>query len=268
MVSRTRYLKPQFHDDITLGEVSVYARFLYSGMWCYMDRQGVIEANARFIKSRVFPYDDMTAAQVEAFLGELVSIKRLFIVEWQNKKFYFCPSFQKHQLFHKDEKPRYRIPRPVLEAAISPVPVQCDSGTSTVQAPNNSGVFHTVNCELVIGNDQRGTENEERETSARPPPEELGPVDELKETPGNELLAEVPHRVQRAWISAFGLDIVKNVLPEANSRWASDAERARFGRLPVFLHHYFSNEKKDRARASPPAGNDLNWDWLEKKGAG
>lgn len=109
-MARIRYLKPEFFEDIDLAEVSINARYMYSGLWCFMDRNGIMEFSPKMIKKNIFPYDDIVTCEVvESLLKELFDHEFLFIVYLQNKKLIYCPTLKDHQLFHFREKPKFII---------------------------------------------------------------------------------------------------------------------------------------------------------------
>jgi hypothetical protein len=145
-VARIRYIKPQFFEDTTIADLSVEARLLYVGLWCYMDKQGIASDDPKLIKRNIFPYDDLISiGRIDQLLGELIQCKRLEEREFDGKRYLFCPSFIKNQKFHRDEKPLY--PHEVAS-------VGYQHGASTVPARLVTG-----NCELVTGNGQRATVN-------------------------------------------------------------------------------------------------------------
>lgn len=104
--------------DVDLAEVSIYGRYLYENLWCHMDRNGLCDANSKLIKTQVFPYDDeITVKKVTSFLEELVAHRFLIVVEWESKKYFYCPTLLKHQKFHPKEQPRHSIPAEHLQAS-------------------------------------------------------------------------------------------------------------------------------------------------------
>jgi hypothetical protein len=155
-VARIRYIKPQFFEDTTIADLSVEARLLYVGLWCYMDKQGIASDDPKLIKRNIFPYDDLISiGRIDQLLGELIQCKRLEEREFDGKRYLFCPSFIKNQKFHRDEKPLY--PHEVAS-------VGYQHGASTVPARLVTG-----NCELVTGNGQRATVNIEPVPNAGQP---------------------------------------------------------------------------------------------------
>jgi len=144
VMARSRTIKPDFFADTRLAEASVQARYLYIGLWTLFDRDGVTEDDSKLIKGHVFRYDDkLTPKRVEAMLDELVAIERVLRLEHAGKRYLYCPTFSRHQHFHRDERPKYSIPKEALSNA----------SASTVQASMEHDAKPAVICNLksVIG---------------------------------------------------------------------------------------------------------------------
>lgn len=156
VMARIRYVKPEFFSDTTLAEVSIQARLLYIGLFCQLDRNGVGEDNAKLLKREVFPYDDgVSTMLVNNLLNELVSVGRVFRFEYENKKLLYCPTFYKHQNFHRDERPKYPLKQETILAL-------CQHNAETVQAS-----FQTPASTTGTGT-ETGIETE-TETGTQPP---------------------------------------------------------------------------------------------------
>ena len=71
-MARYRTIKPQFFDDIKVRRLSRDARLLYVGLWVFADDLGVVIGDTVWLKSKVFPYDQIQIQQFERWLNELV----------------------------------------------------------------------------------------------------------------------------------------------------------------------------------------------------
>lgn len=132
-MARQRFIKPSFYDDEKLAEISIFARYLYIGLWCHFDRSGFIEYGPKVFKKYVFPYDDQISPEiVEQLTLELVKSGRLvpFLVDF--KRLLYCPAFKKHQHFHKNEKSVFKH----LKLKDNPTWDFDEHRTSTVLAPD------------------------------------------------------------------------------------------------------------------------------------
>lgn len=157
-MARIRYIKPEFYSDTKLSEVSILGRYLYAGLFCQLDKQGITIDDSKFLKREIFPYDeDITIKKIDSLLDELVHNGRLSRFEYGGKKYLYCPTLKKHQKFHKDEKPKYCIPDKILSA-----PSQ--QGASTLVPSDRSELTQQLGA-LVTGNGELVTNNGELETT-------------------------------------------------------------------------------------------------------
>lgn len=89
-------------------------------------------------------------------------------------------------------------------------------------------------------------------------PDAVGPLPELSDLNLGELLGDVKHKAQKAWITAYGLATCRSALPKAQSKWLSDDERRSQGRKPKYIHDWFERLPKEPvATAPPPRRTDL-----------
>lgn len=98
-MARIRYIKPDFFLDDQLAEVSLPARFLFSGLWLIADREGRLEDSPKKIKAQILPYD---VVDVEALLLEL-ALKFISRYAVDDKKYIQINNFSKHQRPHPNE---------------------------------------------------------------------------------------------------------------------------------------------------------------------
>lgn len=77
---------------------------------------------------------------------------------------------------------------------------------------------------------------------------EIGPIDELKDVIGVEMLTNVSWRAQRIWIQVYTLDLVKKELPCAFAAWVTNERRQQFGGPALFLRSWFHNVMEELER--------------------
>jgi len=58
-------IKPKFWDDAKIGRLTRDARLLYIGLWNFSDDIGVVIGNSIWLKSKIFPYDQIQIQQFE-----------------------------------------------------------------------------------------------------------------------------------------------------------------------------------------------------------
>ena len=100
-MARARNIKPGFYKNEDLAECSIWARYLFPGLWMMADRDGRLEDRPKRIKAELLPFDTQDA---EPLLKELEA--NLFIVRYQNSdgSFIQISKFAEHQAPHYSEK--------------------------------------------------------------------------------------------------------------------------------------------------------------------
>ena len=96
-MARSRVIKPEFWSDEKLARLSLPARLLYIGLWNTCDDVGRSRGHPLWLKSQIFPYDDLSAGQIEEWLSDLVNLRRIFPYTVNSELYYFIPGFLKHQ---------------------------------------------------------------------------------------------------------------------------------------------------------------------------
>lgn len=106
-MARARNIKPGFYKNEDLAECSIWARFVFPGLWMLADRDGRLEDRPKRIKAELLPFD---TAEVEPLLRELAEKRDSagvpFIVRYQNDdgRFIQISKFSEHQSPHYSEK--------------------------------------------------------------------------------------------------------------------------------------------------------------------
>jgi hypothetical protein len=111
---RARNIKPDFFKNEELGELDALTRLLFVGLWCYCDRDGFFELRIKKIKAEIFPYEEITADNLEKKLLSLVRsgfvlvytpTEKTMLEEMPVKnKIVQILNFTKHQTPHRNEK--------------------------------------------------------------------------------------------------------------------------------------------------------------------
>ncbi len=107
-MARIRSIKPEFFSSEQIVECSPIARLLFIGMWCFCDDGGVHPASTKTLKMRVFPGDDISTAQIEACIGELIENGLLESFEHEDLVFLRVTGWSKHQ---KIDRPTFKYPQ-------------------------------------------------------------------------------------------------------------------------------------------------------------
>lgn len=158
---RARNIKPSFFKNPELGECSVAARLLFSGLWCMADREGRLLDRPKQIKAEIFPYDEYTAQQVEGMLVELDKCGLIKRYEVEGVRVVWVVTFKTHQRPHVKEK---NSELPAFEAKHLP---RHELAPTQVSASTDLGsVEPALNPECGMINDECGMLNEEVPRSA------------------------------------------------------------------------------------------------------
>jgi len=130
---RIRTVKPKFWDDIKLSKVSRDARLLFIGMWNFADDSGVILGEEVWIKSKIFPYDNLSHSDFKKMVAELVKISVIVPGLFRDEVFYLIKNFNKHQVINKPNNDDLYIPKDCISATFNnPVLITEQSGSDTV----------------------------------------------------------------------------------------------------------------------------------------
>lgn len=111
-MARARNIKPGLYKNEDLAECSIWARYLFPGLWTLADREGRLEDRPKRIKAELLAFDTQ---DVEPLLRELAA--RSFIVRYQieGASYIQIAKFSSHQTPHYSEKPSVIKPPPLQE---------------------------------------------------------------------------------------------------------------------------------------------------------
>lgn len=150
---RIRTIKPEFWQDEKIASLPFITRLVYISLWNESDDEGRLRGNPVYLKSVLFPYDDIDMAK------ELVSLRLHGMVnEYSVRKqsYLFLPNFSKHQ----------RINRPSASRLPSPFDDEVESPKKTKKKkqftkPSLKKRNNSVKCGLGTGNreGEQGTGN-------------------------------------------------------------------------------------------------------------
>jgi hypothetical protein len=107
---RTRSIKPEFWSDEKLAKVSRDARLLFVGLWTVSDDHAVCKAHPVWLKSQLFPYDDVKISTFSKWLKELEDLGFIVPFTHHNENFYYIANFLKHQKIDHPSKRIYPAP--------------------------------------------------------------------------------------------------------------------------------------------------------------
>jgi hypothetical protein len=131
-MARSRNIKPGFYKNEDLAECSIWARYLYPGLWMLADREGRLEDRPKRIKAELLAFD---LIDVEPLLQELENGGFIQRYTSQGVAVILISAFAKHQNPHHREQASElpppespglcgcaMHPEPGVEACMSPKP--------------------------------------------------------------------------------------------------------------------------------------------------
>lgn len=144
-MARIRSIKPKFWDDIKIGRLSRDARLLYIGLWSFSDDIGVVIGDSIWLKSKVFPYDQIQVQQFEKWIKELVINGFICLLSYNEERFIYLPNFTRHQVINRPNTEDLNIPKELIDRAQKDI-----HSFITEQSLNNHGTI-TEQSVLIIG---------------------------------------------------------------------------------------------------------------------
>lgn len=140
---RKRLLNPLLFRDEELCDVPVAARYLFTGLWCIADREGILEDRPMRIKADIFPYDDLGASMVDQWLADLHP-RWIVRYEIDGKRLIWIRTFKQHQKCHKNEA---KSVLPMVNLGAPLVSQRSTIGQPLVEGGSAKG----TECRSVIG---------------------------------------------------------------------------------------------------------------------
>lgn len=139
-MARIRTIKPKFFDDVKVGRISRDARLLYIGLWVFSDDIGVVVGDTVWLKSKIFPYDQIQVQQFEKWMNELVINGFICLLSYNGERFIYLPNFTRHQVINKPNTNDLNIPKDLIDSEQERIHVSIteQSGSTTVSFPERS----------------------------------------------------------------------------------------------------------------------------------
>lgn len=112
-MARKRMIDPSIWDDEGVAKLSFFGRLLFIGMFSQADDYGKGRANTNFLKSKIFPYDDVRVAEVDKALSEIGHKTSVQFYEVNGQSYY---RFRNWERWQKVDKPTKSVlPDPISE---------------------------------------------------------------------------------------------------------------------------------------------------------
>lgn len=110
---RKRMIDPEFWSDEKIGNLHANARLMFIGMWNFADDEGIIKSRAEFLKSNIFPYDEIKTDEIIKWFQELVREGLIFSYNIAGQNYAIILNFKKHQIINKPTPSK--LPAPSIQ---------------------------------------------------------------------------------------------------------------------------------------------------------
>lgn len=100
-MARARNIKPSFFQDDKLGELPIFSRMAFIGLWTLADFKGCLEFRPKMLKVQLLPYDE---CNIEEVINNLEQARFIRYYSVDGKKYIKIVNFEKHQNPHKNER--------------------------------------------------------------------------------------------------------------------------------------------------------------------
>ena len=239
-MARIRTIKPKFYDDVKIGRLSRDARYLYIALWVFADDMGVANGDTIWLKSKVFPYDQIQVQQFEKWMNELVTNGFVCLLSYNGERFIYLPNFTRHQVINRPNYEDLNIPKVLIDKEKERIIKQSlnNHGTITDLSLNNHGLY----------------EEEEKEGEYIPPVVPQGDDEHLEEKINYNAL-------MNTFNTMFGGKLPKVTSMTEKRKKAVKARAAEHGKNAIMT--VFNNVLQS---AFLTGHNDKNWscdfDWI------
>lgn len=103
-MARKRMIDPNFWQSEEVSRMSVFARLLFLGLVSNADDEGRGRANPVYLRSTVFPYDDLEADKVAEALAEISRHTSTLVYEVDGNHFFCLRSWRRWQKLDRPQK--------------------------------------------------------------------------------------------------------------------------------------------------------------------
>lgn len=143
-MAQSRIIKPKFWDDTKVGRITRDARLLYIGLWNFSDDIGVVVGDSIWLKSKIFPYDQIQVQQFDKWMNELVKNGFICLLSYKGERFIYLPKFTRHQVINRPNYEDLNIPKELIDRAKKEI-----HGTITEQSVNNHGTITEQSVTII-----------------------------------------------------------------------------------------------------------------------
>jgi len=206
-MARQRFIHPEIWTDPSVGSLRPIERLFFIGCFSNADDEGRLLANPAYLRSTIFPYDDLTLDEVKTIRDNVVkTCKNVVLYEVNGVEYIAFLKWKEYQ------KPKYPKPSKLPPPPADPIPdlvpetvnedgtfsgnisetFPKDFSKTEESLPENSSLGR-VRVGYGLGRDRDGlglgSDDDAASSAADPPPPDLSDYEkaclhELKNTPG------------------------------------------------------------------------------------
>lgn len=118
-MARKRMISPSLWTSQDVGKLTIFERLLFIGMFSNADDEGKGIANPYLLRSMIFPYDDISIAEIEkakAHIGQLIQVQFYSI---KDNEYYKFTGWQKWQKVDHAQASIIPEPLPLTEQSVN-----------------------------------------------------------------------------------------------------------------------------------------------------
>lgn len=148
-MARRRMIDPNFWVSEDVARLSIFERLLLIGLFSNADDYGKGRAHPAYIRSTIFPYDDIPLKEIEKALQNIQKYINIVFYEAEGNKYYKFLNWDKWQTVQKPQESKIPEPPAVLELPnnkirSTPESFQNDSRIIPELFQNDSGIISNL----------------------------------------------------------------------------------------------------------------------------
>lgn len=101
-MARGRIIDREIYSHETLSELSIPCRYLHQGLIVWADDQGRMKAHPKYLKAKIFPYDNIKEKDIEGMVNQLATIGCLTVYQVGDSRFLEHKNWSRWQSIRKD----------------------------------------------------------------------------------------------------------------------------------------------------------------------
>lgn len=122
-MARERLIKAKFFRSEDIAVLPFEGRLLFQSMWCHADRMGTLKYSPRLLKADTFPFDDVTAQQIQDLVSLMERHGMVKTFTHDGVDYLRVVSFSKYQKPHPREPQSWPFLTDSGEVTAKPEPV-------------------------------------------------------------------------------------------------------------------------------------------------